>query len=94
MVTRRADPATHFTRVGLSRPDAEGTVSVFGRFEAERPNELWTGDALHGPQVAGRKTYLFAFIGDHSRALAGYRFGYAEDTVRLAAPLLRGGVSC
>jgi hypothetical protein len=32
---------------------------VFGRFEASRPNELWTGDALHGPQVGGRKTYLF-----------------------------------
>jgi putative transposase len=30
---------------------------------------------------------LFAFIDDHSRALAGYRFGYAEDTVRLAAAL-------
>jgi putative transposase len=66
---------------------------VFGRFEAERPNELWTGDALHGPQVTGRKTYLFAFIGDHSRALAGYRFGYAEDTVRLAAAL-RPALAC
>ena len=38
---------------------------VFGRFEALRPNELWTGDALHGPSVAGRKTYLFAFLDDH-----------------------------
>jgi putative transposase len=60
---------------------------VFGRFEAERPNELWTGDALHGPTVAGRKTYLFAFLDDHSRAIVGHRFGFAEDTVRLAAAL-------
>jgi putative transposase len=76
----------HFTRLGLSR--SAGTVtSVFGRFEAERPNDLWTGDALHGPHIGGRKTYLFAFIDDHSRALAGYRFGFAEDTVRLAAAL-------
>ncbi len=37
--------------------------------------------------MAGRKTYLFAFIDDKSRALVGYRFGYAEDTVRLAAAL-------
>jgi len=59
---------------------------VFGRFEADRPNDLWTGDALHGIVVAGRKTYLFAFIDDHSRVIAGYRFGFAEDTVRLAAP--------
>jgi putative transposase len=77
----------HFTRIGLSRPGAEGAISVFGRFEASRPNELWTGDALHGPQIAGRKTYLFAFCDDHSRALVGYRWGYAEDTVRLAAAL-------
>jgi putative transposase len=37
--------------------------------------------------VAGRKTYLFAFIDDHSRAVMGHRFGFAEDTVRLAAAL-------
>jgi putative transposase len=37
--------------------------------------------------VADRKTYLFAFIDDHSRAVVGHRFGYAEDTVRLAAAL-------
>jgi putative transposase len=60
---------------------------AFGRFEAARPNELWTGDALHGPHVGGRKTYLFAFLDDHSRAIMGHRFGFAEDTVRLAAAL-------
>jgi putative transposase len=53
---------------------------------------LWTGDALHGPRVAGRKSYLFAFIDDNSRAVMGYRFGYAEDTVRLAVAL-RSAVS-
>lgn len=60
---------------------------VFGRFEATRPNELWTGDALHGLRLDGRKTYLFAFLDDHSRAAVGHRFGFAEDTVRLAAAL-------
>jgi putative transposase len=54
------------------------------------PNERWTGDALHGPVVAGRKTYLFAFIDDHSRALVGYRWGHSEDTVRLEAALRAG----
>lgn len=77
----------HFTRLGLMGAAAVDTPTVFGRFEAARPNELWTGDALHGPVVAGRKTYLFAFIDDHSRALVGYRFGLTEDTVRLAAAL-------
>ena len=58
---------------------------AFGRFEAAAPGDLWTGDALHGPVIAGRKTYLFAFIDDHSRALVGYRWGHSEDTVRLEA---------
>ncbi len=75
----------HLARLGLNtRPD--GTPpQAFGRFEAEHPNDLWTGDALHGPKIAGRKTYLFAFIDDHSRALVGYRWGLSEDTVRLEA---------
>jgi putative transposase len=77
----------HFTRLGLTSTAATAPVSVFGRFEAARCNELWTGDALHGPVVAGRKTYLFAFIDDHSRVVVGHRWGYAEDTVRLAAAL-------
>jgi len=76
----------YFAEEGLIRPPAIGPV-VFGRFEANRPNELWTGDALHGPVIGGRKTYLFAFIDDHSRAIVGHRWGYAEDTVRLAAAL-------
>lgn len=66
--------------------DASGPA-VFGRFEAATPNERWVGDALHGPRVGGRKTYLFAFLDDRSRLLVGYRFGFAEDTVRLAAAL-------
>lgn len=77
----------HFARLGLMGKGIPDTPGVFGRFEASRPNELWTGDALHGPVVAGRKTFLFAFVDDHSRALVGYRFGLAEDTVRLAAAL-------
>ena len=36
---------------------------------------------------AGRKTYLFAFIDDHSRAVMAARFGFAEDAIRLAAAL-------
>src|SRR5881394_3323000 len=77
----------HFARQGLGRGAAPGSAAVFGRFEASRPNEIWTGDALHGPRVGGRKTYLFAFVDDYSRAVAGHRWGLAEDTVRLAAAL-------
>ena len=75
----------HFARLGLNtRPDGSAP-QAFGRFEAAAPGDLWTGDALHGPVIAGRKTYLFAFIDDCSRALVGYRWGLSEDTVRLEA---------
>jgi putative transposase len=79
----------HFVRVGVGRAAAAGgeAAESFGRFQADRPNEIWTGDAVHGPQIAGRKTFLFAFIDDHSRAVVGHRWGFAEDTVRLAAAL-------
>ena len=83
----------HFARLELNtRPDGR-QPAAFGRFEAAAPNERWTGDALHGPKVDGRKTYLFAFIDDHSRALVGYRWGHSEDTVRLEAALRAGSAS-
>jgi len=79
----------HFERLELNRRSGSQAAApaAFGRFEAGRCNEIWTGDALHGPVIAGRKTYLFAFIDDHSRAVMAARFGFSEDTVRLAAAL-------
>jgi len=79
-----------FVRLGLNTRVDGAPPRAFGRFEADAPNDLWTGDALHGPAVGGRKTYLFAFIDDHSRALVGYRWGLSEDTVRLEAALRAG----
>jgi putative transposase len=77
----------NFVRLGLLTGATTGGEVVFGRFEAAAPNDLWTGDALHGIRISARKTYLFAFLDDHSRLVPGYRWGYAEDTVRLAAAL-------
>jgi putative transposase len=76
-----------FVRTGLTSLTAPEQAQAFGRFEASRPNEIWTGDALHAIRLAGRKTYLFAFIDDHSRAVMAARFGFAEDAIRLAAAL-------
>lgn len=76
-----------FHRLELIGPAAGDAPVVFGRFEAENPNDRWTGDALHGPRIGGRKTYLFAFLDDHSRLICGYRFGFSEDTVRLGVAL-------
>ena len=77
----------HFERLELATRPGGNPPAVFGRFEAARPNELWPGDALHGPRIAGRKAYLFAFLDDHSRAVMAARWGYFEDSVRLAAAL-------
>src|SRR6266436_4624821 len=75
----------HFVRLELTTRRDGSPPPVFGRFEAARPNEIWTGDALHGPVIGGRKTYLFCFIDDHSRAVMGARWAFHEDVVRLAA---------
>ena len=52
------------------------------RFEAEHPNDLWQSDVMHGPRVEinGRqgKSYLIAFIDDHSRLIV-YAFFYASE---------------
>ncbi len=81
----------HFVRVGLDRLGPDGQAPrAYGRFEASEPNELWTGDALHGPMVGGRKAYLLAFIDDFSRLLPGYRWTGAEDSVRLESALRSG----
>ncbi|CAO0822989.1 hypothetical protein DFAR_3400008 [Desulfarculales bacterium] len=43
-------------------------------FGAELPNDIWQGDAMHGPMLMvgdkRRKIYLFAFIDDMSRLIA------------------------
>ena len=49
----------HFHRLDLMGPNAGEAAAVFGRFEAGDPNELWCGDALHGPRVGeAQPTYL------------------------------------
>lgn len=83
----------HFARVGLNtRPDG-APPRVFGRFQASARNDLWQGDGLHGPAVAGRKSFLLAFVDDYSRLLPGFRWGHGEDVVGLEA-VLRAGVAC
>lgn len=79
----------HFARLGLNRPPV-GQVKVRGRFEAEKVNDRWIGDGMHGPHINGGRAILMAFIDDHSRLLVGHHWGFAEDSVRLEAALRRG----
>jgi putative transposase len=72
----------HFAARGLNiRPDGR-PPKVRGRFEAERVNEIWTADTLHGPKVAGRKAFVQAIIDDHSRLLVDYQCTYRDDAAR------------
>jgi len=80
----------HFRRIGLTRRSLSAAKVAFGRFEAFRPNELWVGDALHGPVVRRHKAILFAFLDDHSRLVCGSRWVTAEDTLRAEAALRAG----
>jgi len=88
---------THLARAGLNvRADGRSPGKVYGRFEASARNELWTGDGLHGPKLAGdaaRRAVLLAFIDDHSRLLVGWRWGTGEDVFRLEAALRVGLMS-
>jgi putative transposase len=81
----------HFVAAGL--PWKGGQLGrALGRFEADHRNELWTGDALHGPLVDGHRTFLFCFIDDHSRLLVGYRWASREDVLN-ASMALRAGIA-
>ena len=83
----------HFRALGLTRAALGANSVAFGRFEATHPNELWVGDALHGPVVGGKKAILFCFVDDHSRLVTGHRWTYAEDTLSAESALRRGILS-
>jgi transposase InsO family protein len=63
-------------RTGLAPEDRR-------KFEAELPNDLWQSDCMHGPRVdhqgKSRKTYLLAFIDDHSRLVPHAEFYLSES---------------
>ena len=52
------------------------------KFEAEFPNDLWQSDSMHGPRVQWdtkmRKSYLLAFLDDHSRLVPHAQFYLSE----------------
>jgi len=81
----------HLVAAGLPWRGSQ-IARALGRFEAEFRNELWTGDALHGPLIDGRRAILFCFIDDHSRLLVGYRWAAREDVLN-ASRALRAGIA-
>jgi putative transposase len=53
------------------------------KFEAELANDIWQSDVMHGPKVPvdqkERKTYLIAFLDDHSRLIVHAAFYLSEN---------------
>ena len=53
------------------------------RFEADFPNDIWQSDVMHGPKIKihgkMKKTYLIAFIDDHSRLVPHAAFYLQEN---------------
>ena len=72
----------HFAARGLTTGPDGRSPRVRGRFEADRINEIWTADTLHGPKIAGRKAYVQGIIDDHSRRLVDYQCVYHDDAAR------------
>lgn len=52
------------------------------RYESELPNDMWQSDVMHGPMVKVgdrmKKSYLIAFIDDHSRLIPHGEFYLSE----------------
>jgi putative transposase len=87
----------YLQRRGLQRAVLAGAARVYGRFEAERPNEVWIGDVLVGPfvphpRVAGsQRAYLFLLVDDYSRLLLHGRW-VPEQTARAGQEVLRAAL--
>jgi transposase InsO family protein len=70
------------------------------KFEAELPNDLWQSDVMHGPHLVQggklRKSYLIAFIDDHSRIIPHGQFYHSEALMpfldAFAAAMLKRGL--
>jgi putative transposase len=89
----------HLRALGLSRHALSGEPArAYGRFEADRPNEIWTGDVLHGPFVphprapGSKRAKLFLLVDDHSRLLVHGRWATEENT-RAGQEVLRSAIS-
>jgi putative transposase len=85
-------------RRGLHREALQAEPTVFGRYEADRPNERWITDVLVGPWVpfpkidASVRAKLFLIVDDHSRLLVDGRF-FAHENARACQELLRRAIT-
>jgi len=87
----------HLRQRGLHRAALAHQPRTYGRFEAERPNELWIGDVLVGPFVpyprvqGSQRAYLFILVDDYSRLLLHGRWVPDQNT-RAGQEVLRAAI--
>jgi len=85
-------------RRGLHKEALAADPKVFGRYEAERPNQRWITDVLVGPFVPWPKVEssvrakLFLIVDDHSRLLVDGWF-FAHENARSCQVLLRRAIT-
>lgn len=96
----RVSPRTlrdQLRRRGLHREALAAEPKVFGRYEADKPNERWITDVLVDPWVpfprtaASIRARLFVIVDDHSRLLVHGRFHAVENT-RAGQEVLRAAI--
>lgn len=80
-------------RRGLAGPRLELARKDRRRFRAAHVNELWQGDALHGPKLINPRNgqpqtvKVFALIDDHSRRVVNIQAGFPETEAAFLAVL-------
>lgn len=92
----------HLAARGLTRQSLLAQPTIFGRYEAPRPNARWIGDFLVGPWVPypkvprSRRAKLILFVDDCSRLLVHGVWSFEETTriaqLTLKAAILRRGI--
>lgn len=82
---KRSTLSRHFKEQGLDRKTLTKSNVIHRRFETDRPNQLWQSDILYGPYLPDpknperkKRTYLAAFIDDHSRLVPHGEFYWDE----------------
>lgn len=88
----------HLRRRGLSGPAVEVARADRFRFQAELVNELWQGDAVHGPKLMNPRSgqvetvKTFALIDDRSRLIVNIVSGFRETEAAFLA-VLHGAIA-
>jgi transposase InsO family protein len=84
-------------RAGLHREALAAEPRVFGRYEAEHPNDRWITDVLVDPWVPwprverSVRARLFLIVDDHSRLIVDGRF-FTHENTRSGQELLRRAI--